>query len=141
MNPPTSRSSIILNDVEITGTITFQGELSFDGQLHDGKIIGEDLVVGTTARIEGNIQVASLVVHGSVIGDVLVTNRCKLTGSANLVGSLTTNRLAMDDGATLIGNAEITPDIKARPTASKDVPVSTEFPPGLASLKAQAQMR
>ncbi|MDR3405859.1 MAG: polymer-forming cytoskeletal protein [Chthoniobacter sp.] len=141
MNPPTNRSSTILNDVEITGTITFQGELSFDGQLHEGEIIGEHLVVGPTARIEGNIQVATLILHGSVIGNVLVTDRCKLTGTANLVGGLTTNRLAMDDGATLIGNAEITPDTKARPPLPKDVSVSTEFPPGLASLKAQVQIR
>ena len=141
MNPPNNRTSTILNDIEITGTITFQGELSFDGQLHDGEIVGGDLVVGSTARIEGNIQVASLILHGMVMGNVLVKDRCALKGSANLVGSLTTNRLTMDDGATLIGTAEITPDTKARPTPSKDVQASTEFPTGLASLKAQVQMR
>lgn len=118
MNPSSNRSSIILNDVEITGTITFQGELIFDGRLHEGEVIGEHLVIGATARIEGNVQVATLILHGSVIGNVLVTDRCKLTGSANLVGGLTTNRLAMDDGATLIGEAVITPDGKTPSVSS-----------------------
>jgi cytoskeletal protein CcmA (bactofilin family) len=110
MNP----SSTILSDVEITGTLTFAGELHFDGQLHDGDIIGETLVLGPKARVQGNIQAAGLTLHGSVTGDVLVTGRCELKGSASLVGSLTTNRLAMDEGATLIGRAEITPDTKGR---------------------------
>ena len=98
MNP----SSTILSDVEITGTLTFSGELHFDGQLHDGDIIGETLVLGPKRRVQGNIQAAALTLHGSVTGDVLVTGRCELKGSASLVGSLTTNRLAMDEGATLI---------------------------------------
>jgi cytoskeletal protein CcmA (bactofilin family) len=119
MNPPSLRSSTILSDVEITGTLTFTGELSFDGQLHGGDIIGEILVIGPKAKINGNIQAASLVLHGTVQGDVLVTGRCELKGSASLVGSLTTNRLAMDEGATLIGKAEITPDAKHRTVQQK----------------------
>lgn len=108
--------STILRDVEVSGSIEFKGELSFDGQLRDGDITGAVLIVGPNAHIVGNIQADSLTLHGSVNGDVLVTGKCELKGSANLVGSLTTNRLVMDEGATLIGKAEITPDAKKRPT-------------------------
>lgn len=137
MNPPNGQTSTILQDVQIAGSLTFRGELNFDGELRDGDIIGEALVVGAKARIHGNIQVASLILHGSVTGDVLVKGRCELKGSANLVGGLTTNRLVMDEGATMIGKAEITPDPKARPLPPRDTPASNEFPPGLASLRAQ----
>jgi len=106
------KSSAVLNDVEITGTITFTGDLSFDGKLQQGDMNGEDLVLGSKARIDGNISADSLVLHGSVTGDVMVTGRCELKGSASLVGSLITNRLAMDEGATLIGAVEITPQSK-----------------------------
>jgi cytoskeletal protein CcmA (bactofilin family) len=133
MNAP----STLLHDVEITGTLTFQGELNFDGQLRGGDLIGETLIIGPKAHIEGNIQAGSLVLHGSITGDVLVTGRCELKGSANLVGSLTTNRLVMDEGATLIGKAEITPDTKSRPLPPRQVPVSGDFPTGVASLKPQ----
>lgn len=135
MNSLNERNSTLLQDVEITGTMTFKGELSFDGQLRDGDIIGEALVVGPKARIKGNIQVASLILHGSVTGDVLVTSRCELKGSANLVGSLTTNRLVMDEGATLIGNAEITPDPKNRPTPPKPPVPGSSFPAGAESAR------
>ncbi len=137
MNSLDERNSTLLQDIEITGTMTFKGELNFDGQLRDGDIIGEALVVGPKASIRGNIQVASLILHGSVTGDVLVTSRCELKGSANLVGSLTTNRLVMDEGATMIGQAEITPDPKNRPAPPKEASPASSFPPGLASLRPQ----
>ena len=104
--------SNILSDVEITGSIKFKGELTFDGQLKNGDIVGEVLVVGPKARVHGNIQSDTLSLHGSVTGDVLVTGKCELKGSSNLEGSLTTNRLVMDEGATMMGRAEITPDTK-----------------------------
>jgi len=104
--------SNILSDVEITGSIKFKGELTFDGQLKNGNIVGESLIVGTKARIQGDIQTDSLSLHGSVIGDVLISGKCDLKGSSSLEGSLTTNRLVMDEGATMMGRAEITPDTK-----------------------------
>jgi len=137
MNSATDKLSTILPDVEITGTVTFKGDLNFDGQLRAGDIIGENLVVGPRANIQGNIQATSLILFGSVTGDVLVTGRCELKGSSNLVGSLTTNRLVMDEGATLIGSAEITPNTKSRPLPPKETPPSAGFPSGMASLKAQ----
>jgi cytoskeletal protein CcmA (bactofilin family) len=112
MNTTSDTKSTLLDDVEINGSITFKGALSFDGSLKNGEIKGEDLTVERKARIEGNIESASLTLHGAVTGDVLVTGKCNLTGAAKLIGSLTTNRLVMDDGATFIGQAEITPEGK-----------------------------
>jgi len=109
MNP--SQSSL-LHDVEISGSVTFKGSLSMDCSLKNGEVKGEHLVVGPQAHIEGNIQSASLTLNGSVTGDVTVSEKCNLTSGAKLIGRLTTNRLVMDEGATFIGQAEITPDGK-----------------------------
>jgi cytoskeletal protein CcmA (bactofilin family) len=138
MNIPSDNQSTILSDVEIIGSLTFKGHLTFDGQLSNGNVKGESLTVGPKSRISGNIDVETLTLHGAVTGDVLVAGKCELKGSANLVGSLTTNRLVMDEGATLIGGAEITPDTKKRPTPPSEG-TAKEFPPGLASLRAMGR--
>jgi cytoskeletal protein CcmA (bactofilin family) len=114
MTPTTDSKSTILRDVELNGSITFNGELVFDGKLSNGNIKGNILTLGPNAKIQGNVEAVSLTLHGAVTGDVLVTEKCELKGSAHLVGSLTTNRLVMDEGATLIGKAEITPDTRKR---------------------------
>jgi cytoskeletal protein CcmA (bactofilin family) len=137
MNPTSESKSNIQSDVEITGTITFKGELIFDGQLRDGDLIGEVLILGPKAGIKGNIEADALAIHGSVTGDVLVTGKCELKGSASLTGSLTTNRLVMDEGATLIGAAEITPGAKKRsvpPALGQSPQQSAQFPAGSRNL-------
>lgn len=136
MTPPNENKSSIQSDVEISGSVTFKGELTFDGQLKDGDISGEALIAGEKSRIQGNVNAEALLLRGSVTGDVLVAGKCELKGSANLVGSLTTNRLVMDEGATLIGKVQITPDGRKLPaTPPPAPPVSQEFPTGVASLR------
>src|SRR4051812_27308575 len=138
MNPPSDNQSTILSDVEIIGSLTFKGHLTFDGQLSQGDLKGESLTVGPKSRINGNVEVDTLTLHGAVTGDVLVAGKCELKGSANLVGSLTTNRLVMDEGATLIGDVEITPDGKKLPPLPTNTPApQSEFPTGVASLKGK----
>ena len=136
MTPSDDNKSSILSDVEISGSVKFKGELSFDGQLRDGNIEGEALIAGERARIKGDIKADAFLLRGSVTGDVLVAGKCELKGSANLVGSLTTNRLVMDEGATLIGDVQITPDGKKLPPLPPMNPQS-EFPTGVAALKGK----
>jgi len=112
------RRSTLLRDVEIAGNIIFAGHLTFDGQLRDGDIAGEDLVIGPRAVIQGNIRASSLVLHGSVTGEVMVTGSCEIKGTASLVGSLVSSRLAMEDGAKLVGGVVITRDAAKQSASS-----------------------
>jgi cytoskeletal protein CcmA (bactofilin family) len=103
----------LLNDVEINGSVIFQGSLSFDGRLRNGEIVGENLVIGPRAVIQGNITATSLVLHGTVTGDVSVSERCDIRATGNLTGNLLASRLAMEDGATLMGGVTIKRDAQA----------------------------
>ncbi len=107
--PSTGSKSNVLNDVEIYGSVTFKGELAFDGKLQGGGISGKVLTVGPAAKIQGDIKSDAVTISGTVTGDVTVSGKCDLKSSAQLFGNLTTARLVMDDGATLIGKAEIKP--------------------------------
>lgn len=104
-----SNKSNVASDVEIYGSITFKGELTFDGKLQGGGITGKMLTVGPSAKIQGDIHSDAVSIAGTVTGDVTVTGKCDLKSSAQVFGNLTTARLVMDDGATLIGKAEIKP--------------------------------
>jgi cytoskeletal protein CcmA (bactofilin family) len=112
--------SNVSNDVEIYGSITFKGELTFDGKLQGGGLTGKVLTVGPGAKIQGDIHSEAVTISGTVTGDVTVSGKCDLKASAQVFGNLTTARLVMDDGATLIGKAEIKPaGVTLPPTAQK----------------------
>ena len=114
-----SNKSNVLSDVEIYGSISFKGELVFDGKLQGGGITGKILSVGPGAKIQGDIHSDAVTISGTVNGDVTVSGKCDLKSSAQLFGNLTTARLVMDDGATLIGKAEIKPAGTSLPPSPK----------------------
>lgn len=101
--------SSLLQDVEITGSIAFKGELTLDGKFNGENIVGNVLIVGKNAVIQGDIAADHLTILGSVRGDVNVAEKCHLTATAKLEGDLKTSRLVMEDGATFIGSSEIAP--------------------------------
>jgi cytoskeletal protein CcmA (bactofilin family) len=109
----------LLNDVEIDGSIIFQGNLSFDGRLRSGEIVGENLVIGPNAVIQGNINASTLVLHGTVKGEVIVAERCEIRSTGSLTGNLVAARLTMQDGATLLGGVVITRDANAQANKPK----------------------
>lgn len=106
---PNLTKSVLSQDVEITGSLTFKGELSFDGSIKGGHISGSVLNVGEHASVEGNITADEVTISGSVKGNATVSQRCHLRASARLNGDLNTSRLIMEEGATFIGMSNITP--------------------------------
>jgi len=109
MSQPNSSKSSLLSDVQIVGTITFKGELVFDGKFEGQSIQGSTLSIGSRGTVHGDIHADYVTIDGAVEGDVTITEKCHLTATARLQGDLKTSRLVMDDGATFIGTSEIKP--------------------------------
>jgi cytoskeletal protein CcmA (bactofilin family) len=101
--------SMIQQDVEVSGSIKFKGEMVFGGKLKKGSLTGDLLEVGKDARIKGDITADVLILTGKVTGNVTAMQTCELTASAEVIGDLTANRLSMEEGATLVGQVRLGP--------------------------------
>jgi cytoskeletal protein CcmA (bactofilin family) len=112
---PELTKSILAQDVEITGSLNFKGELSFDGTIKGGNISGSVLNLGEHASVEGDIAANEVTIAGMVKGNATVAHRCHLRASARLNGDLNTSRLIMEEGATFIGMSNITPRGSQKP--------------------------
>jgi cytoskeletal protein CcmA (bactofilin family) len=112
-----SSKNVLASDVEIKGTIKFESELIFDGKI-DGEILSEGaLVIGKNAEVRGEVKTKSVTVHGTVLGNITVTERAELKSSSQLTGDLTAARIVIEEGATFIGKSEVTPNRAALRTA------------------------
>jgi cytoskeletal protein CcmA (bactofilin family) len=133
---PTSSKNVLANDVDIKGTIKFENELIFDGKI-EGEIVSDagSLTIGKNASVHGEVKTKSVVVHGSVTGNISVTERCELKASSQLTGDLRAMRIVIEEGATFIGKSEVTPNkpFKNERTSSP----STSAPAADASRKNQ----
>lgn len=108
---PTSSKNVLANDVDIKGTIKFENELIFDGKI-EGEIVSDagSLTIGKNASVHGEVKTKSVVVHGSVTGNISVSERCELKASSQLTGDLKAMRIVIEEGATFIGKSEVTPN-------------------------------
>ncbi|MBA4392218.1 MAG: hypothetical protein C0407_01575 [Desulfobacca sp.] len=97
-------ATVIANDLQIKGTITFKTSLIIKGSL-EGEIISEGLlVVGPTAKINAKIGSKSLVSHGEIQGDVTANEQVVLKGTAVQNGNITTPSIVMENGAIMNGS-------------------------------------
>ena len=89
----------------------FEGKLTFDEMVRlDGIFSGEisssdTLIVGESAKIEGNIQVGALVLSGHFKGDIKATTSVELRAPAQVEGSIETPMLKISE--KVIFNGEI----------------------------------
>lgn len=127
---PNSNSRNHLNsDVEVKGTLTFAGEMTFDGKL-DGDIHSEGtLSLGDEAVIKGNINVQSAVVRGKINGNVTARDRIDLKARTELFGDVRSAKLIIEEGVTFVGKSEVNPNKVAPAPAPQIRPVEGVRPP------------
>ena len=96
---------------------SFKGELSFDGSLRvDGKFEGKlntkgNLVLTKGAALAGDVHVGAATIDGAFKGNLSASDKVELTATAAVQGDIRAPRLVVAEGATLIGNVAISPDI------------------------------
>jgi cytoskeletal protein CcmA (bactofilin family) len=114
---------------------TFKGEMSFESGLRlEGKFEGQlkskgKLTVGKNAQLTGETTVGSASIEGQLKGNVTGSDRVELTSSAQVLGDIRSPRLIIAEGATLVGNVNVSPDaLKGGAPQSAAVPKTTEAP-------------
>ncbi len=100
-------SALLGRGCEYEGKLTFEGTVRIDGKF-TGEIFSNDvLIVGEGAEIHAEIDVAVVVVSGSVKGNITARNRLELHAPARLVGNIVTSTLSIEEGAVFEGNCKM----------------------------------
>ncbi len=110
--PPPRRSassgSRLGKSVVFKGEIQSAENLEVDGVLEGSISIPENaLTVGVNSKVEADVRARSMVLHGSLKGDVAVSELIEIKKSGCLEGSLTTHRIIIEDGGIFRGNVAI----------------------------------
>ena len=106
------------NGVSIKGVVKFEKELTLDCEV-EGRIDSQGrLTVGKQAKIKGDIKTRSVIVDGTVNGNITAGERCELRAGCSVNGDIEAPRLVVDEAASFIGSAKIaTQKQPATPTA------------------------
>jgi cytoskeletal protein CcmA (bactofilin family) len=108
--PSSAKSGGLLSrGVSIKGTVKFRNELLIDGEVEGTIDSTGELTVGEHASIKGEIRSKSVKVRGTVEGNIFATERCELQAGCTLQGDIEAPRLVVDENATFLGSAKVTP--------------------------------
>jgi len=119
--PQSTIESLIGTTTIIEGDVVFTGGLRIDGQVK-GNVVASTgnpeanstLVVSESARIEGEIRAAHVVVNGAVDGPIFVSEFLELQPKARVRGDVHYKTLEIHLGATIDGKLEHTGAESAR---------------------------
>lgn len=110
-------SGFVGSGTVVTGEANFKAMMRVDGHL-SGRVnsTGGTLIVGSNGKVDANIEVAVAIVHGTVNGDIIATQRLELGRAAKLNGNIQTASLMIEPGALFEGTCKM---IKMNATSVK----------------------
>ncbi len=91
----------------------FDGKLTFEGQVHiEGKFNGQintrdTLIVGQSAKVTAEISAGTVVIHGSVEGNIKASVLIEIHASGRVKGNLESPALSIQKGATFEGTSKM----------------------------------
>jgi cytoskeletal protein CcmA (bactofilin family) len=89
---------------------SFKGELEFEDTMRiDGKFNGKihsknELIVGESAHIEGDIHVGRIAISGTVVGKIIADQRVEIHRNGKVFSDVDTPALIIEEGAIFQGN-------------------------------------
>ena len=104
---------------KINGKLSFEGPVQIDGQIEGEIVAGDDLVIGQGALVTAKIKAASVIVAGTVSGEITATQRIEIRPSAKISGNLAAPRIVMHEGAVFEGHCAMKPEerrVERKPT-------------------------
>ncbi|MHC4606395.1 MAG: bactofilin family protein [Planctomycetota bacterium] len=118
--------TVLGTDAKFKGELTFDGAMRLEGRF-DGKINSKGkLFIGKNAQLTAETAVGSLTIEGKMKGNVTGSERVELTASAQVMGDIRAPRLIVAEGATFVGNVNVSPDaLKAGQTQTSQTAATT----------------
>ena len=104
---PAAINTMIGVNTEAIGNISFQGGMRIDGKVRGNVTAADDkaiLVLSSSATVEGTVDAPTVIVSGSINGNLIARKRVELHADAHIEGDVHYSSLAMDPGAVVNGN-------------------------------------
>ena len=103
-----TQMTYIGKSVVIKGEVSCGEDLYIDGQV-EGTVDPKRnrLTIGSNGRVKANVNAGVVVVEGKLEGNIQASDRVDVKQSAIVVGDVVTQRISIDEGASIKGSVSI----------------------------------
>ena len=117
-------TTIISRGVKIEGKITSDGNIRVDGDIKGDIISQNNVTVGESGQVNGQINANVITIGGKVFGTVTAKEKLALESKGNLKGDILTKILVVEAGAKFDGNSKMGDSINLPSTKDTIKPVT-----------------
>jgi len=104
-----SSAGIVLGPRDsLVGRLTTEGDVRIQGTLEGELVAAGDVSIEDKATVKASVEGRNVTLRGELEGDLVAKDRLLLAGSGSIQGNVRVRRLAIEDGATLNGNVNMT---------------------------------
>ena len=122
-----SIESLVGRNTKVQGDVDFSGGLHVDGVVQGNLTAGADtdsrLSISQDGVVEGTVDVPSVILNGTVKGDVISRGRVELGATARVIGNVYYNLIEMAIGAEVNGKLIHEPQVAHERIAGTSEPV------------------
>jgi cytoskeletal protein CcmA (bactofilin family) len=113
-------SSVLNSHLFFQGDLRYAGTVTLDCELHGSVTTDDMLIVGSSARIEGEVHAGVVEVSGKVHGNIFAKTRVKIFTGGEVCGDIETPTVSMDEGVAFEGRCR-RPPVTSPVSPSHDV--------------------
>lgn len=100
-------TTIIGQGAECNGNFSAGGSVRIDGTVNGDVTVTGALIVGSTGAINGDVSAQSAMIGGEIVGNVTVADKTELTGTAKVLGNISTTLIVIDEKAIFQGSCNM----------------------------------
>jgi cytoskeletal protein CcmA (bactofilin family) len=94
--------------VAVDGKIVSSQDIRIDGRVTGSVEVGQhELVLGPGSAVKANINARSVLIGGTLEGDISASDRVQVQSTGVLLGDVVVPRLVIQDGGVIRGHADV----------------------------------
>lgn len=105
--PTGTRLNTIAAGTSLVGNIEANSDCRIDGTIKGNINCKSKIIIGQTGVVEGDINCDSIDIEGKVKANITAADIISLRATAVLAGDIASCKLAIEPGATFVGNCKI----------------------------------
>jgi cytoskeletal protein CcmA (bactofilin family) len=113
-------TTVFSKDTEFFGSLSFKKSLQINGSFEGEIVSGGFLVVGEGAVVKANIKAKTVILMGTVYGNIEAALRLEIHSTGKLYGNIRTAKLQIADGVVFEGTCEMIKSDAKKPDKESD---------------------
>ncbi len=101
-------ATLISEGCKVAGVISGDGDFLISGEVEGECDLGGSLTIAPNGFWKGSISASSVVVAGTVEGDIVANGRVEISDTARITGTVTGEAIAVAEGAVVQGKMKTT---------------------------------